>query len=102
MDPIKDSTASRRAPFTYVQEWDRERRCCCPSQNTFTLGENMGKVPSKTKQKLPKDVTDFAAGVWNCLKGSKTCGDTATIFIASGFVLMDFQIHRDNSDGLKP
>lgn len=67
-----------------------------------TLGENTDKVPSKMKTEAAKWCDLFCYWSWHCLEGSQTCDDTAIVSIASGFLLMGFQIHRDNSDELKP
>lgn len=84
----------------YIRVGQRKEVLLSPLKILSHLGRTWTRYHQRSKQKLPKDVTGFATGVGNCLKGSQTCGDTVAVTIPSGFVLMGFLIHRDNSDSL--
>lgn len=73
----------------YINVGQRKEVLLSPLKTPLHLVRTWTKYHQRSKQKLPKDVTDFAAEAGNCLKGSQTCGDTATIslqwFCVNGF-----------------
>lgn len=77
MDPIKETWHGY--PHLYKRGTEKGGAVVPPLKTPLHLGRTWTKCHQRSKQKLQKDVTDFAAGSGNCLKGSQACGDTATI-----------------------
>lgn len=72
--------------YIYIHGTERKEVLLSPLKTPSHLGRTWTKYHQRSKQNLPKDMTDFSAGAGNCLKGSQTCGDTATVSTASGFM----------------